>query len=268
MPYTGNLVASARYPTVDLSTPLDGAHAAGAAPDDADMFGGSAPAGPGPDYGSPGIWVAPEQTAPGSGVHPDRAGHWADSAPALTPTRLGWVEGQYVARDQLLSSHSATDSGTEQSYPREAQFLSAGLGTIVNRQPGQHSWEPGLSGPLARGSNSYAQNNPSSEVYDGEGMRYGYDVLTWGEYRSPTKQAMEYNLRAVARQDVAFPVDTPALADPAPYSGFGTGTQTQRSPYGSWPRLFTPPNTSAISDATMATQQPPADNGFASDGWG
>lgn len=267
MPYTGNLVRQSRYPTVELSSGLKMDHAAGAEPDDADMFGGSAPAQPGPDWGSPGLWVAPERDAPHTGVHPDPTGHWAPSAPALTPPRLGWVDAQYVARDQMIASHSARDASTDQSYPTEPQFLSRGLGAIVNRQQGQRSWEPGLSGPLARGSNSYAQNNPATEVYDGEGMRYGYDVLTWGEYTSPTVQAMQYNLRAVGREEVHFPVDTPEVKDPGPFSGFGTGTMTAQSPFGNWPRLFTPPGTSAMSDVSMASQGE-TDSPFASDGWG
>jgi hypothetical protein len=266
MPLSGNLVNNARYPTVELSAPLDATHAAGAAPDDADIFGGSAPAGPGPDYGSPGMWVAPETGTPHTGVHPDAQTHWSTTAPVLTPPRLGWVDAAYVARDQMMKSHSARDSSTSVAIPHESQFLSAGQGNIVNRQQGQMSWEPGLSGPLARGSNSYAENNPSTVVYDGDGWRRGYDTLTWGQYRSPTKQMMEYTLRALGQQDVHFPVDTPALVGQGPGGGFGSGTQIAQSPYGSVPRLYTPPNTSAISDLTMAAQGL-ADSGFSSDGW-
>ncbi|MBW5252047.1 hypothetical protein JGS39_24110 [Streptomyces sp. P01-B04] len=267
MVYSGNLVQQARYPTVALSVALSGDHAAGAEPDDADMFGGTAPAGPGPDYGSPGLWVAPETAAPASGMPMDPSSHWAYDAPALTPPRLGWVDAQYVARDQMLKSHGAVDASTVTSLPREPQFQFQGQGNIVNRQQGQTSWEPELSGPLARGPNSYAENNPSTEVYDGAGMRLGYDTLTWGEYSSPGPQQMQYQLRAVGAEEVNFPVDTPAIPNSAPYSGWGTGTQIQQSPYGSIPRLFAAPSTSAISDATMAEQQD-AGGEFSSDGWG
>jgi hypothetical protein len=267
MPYTGNIMNRGRYPTMDLSTGLRADHSAGAEPDDPDLWRGSAAAGPGPDYGSPGVWVDSGPDAPHTGERVESTSHWSDSHPGLTPTRLGWVDSQYVARDQMMAAHSHRDPGTERSYPREAQFTSAGLGTIVNRQQGQASWEPGLSGPLARGSNSYAQNNPASEVYGGEGMRLGYDVLTWGEYRSPTKQISEYHLRALAREEVAFPVDTPAVPDPAPYTPFGTGTMTQLLPYGSRPRLFAAPGPNAMSEASMAAAPPPAGE-FASDGWG
>lgn len=268
MPYTGNLMNQGRYPTMDLSTGLRSDHTAGAEPDDPDLWGGSAPAGPGPDYGQPGVWVAdPDPAAPHSGVPVETSSHWAESAPSLTPTRLGWVDAQYVSRDQMMAAHSHRDPGTDRAYPQEAQFTSAGLGTIVNRQLGQRSWEPELSGPLARGANSYAQNNPATEVYSGEGMRYGYDVMTWGEYRSPTKQISEYHLRALAREEVNFPVDGPAVDNPAPFTPFGTGTQTQLSPYGSRPRLFAAPGPNAMSEASMAAEAP-ADGGFASDGWG
>lgn len=268
MAYTGNLVQQARYPTVALSAGLKDDHAAGAEPDDADIFGGSAPAGPGPDYGSPGLWVGPTPETPGSGLPVDESSHWAHTAPALTPPRLGWVDAQYVSRDQMLKAHGARDAATVTSLPSENQFTFRGQANLVNRQEGQASWEPELSGPLARGSNSYAQNNPGTEVYGGAGMRRGYDTLTWGEYSSPFPQQMQYQLRAVGREEAYFPVDTPAVTDPVPGGGWGTGTQTQLSPYGSIPRLFSAPNTSAISDATMAEQDAPADGGFASDGWG
>lgn len=266
MTYTGNLIQSARFPTVELSAGLKSDHAAGAEPDDADVFGGSAPAGPGPDYGSPGLWVAPETQAPGSGMPLDASSHWTYDGPALTPPRLGWVDAGYVARDQMMKSHSARDASTARAIPTEPQFQFRGQGNIVNRQMGQASWEPGLSGPLARGSNSYDENNPPTEVYDGAGWRRGYDTLTWGEYTSPTVQQMRYQLRAVATETVHFPVDTPAVPNAVPGGGWGTGTQTQLSPYGSTPRLFAPPSQSAISDATMAQQSEPVSE-FVSDGW-
>jgi hypothetical protein len=267
MTYTGNLVQNARYPTVALSAGLLPDHQAGAEPDDADIFGGNGPAPAGPDWGSPGMWVAPETAAPQSGTRPDPSSHWAYSAPSLTPPSLGWVDAQYVARDQMMNSHSAVDAATASSLPTEAQFRFTGQGNIVNRQEGQVSWEPELSGPLARGNNSYSENNPSTEVYGGAGWRRGYDTLTWGEYSSPGPQQMQYQLRAVGAEEVSFPVDTPALQNPGPYSGWGTGTQVQQSPYGSTPRLFAAPSTSAISDATMAQQADPTGD-FSSDGWG
>ena len=268
MPYTGNLVQEARYPTVELSARLHPEHVAGAAPDDADMWGGSARPEPGPDYGSPGLWVAPETEAPQTPGRPDPQSHTSPTAPRLTPPRLGWVEAQQVARDQMMAAHSARDSGTDASLPREAQFTFTGQGNIVNRQMGQRSWEPGLSGPLARGRNSYAQNNPPTEVYGGEGMRYGYDVLTWGEYSSPTVQAMRYTLRAVGREEVHFPVDTPVIENARPGGNFGSGTQTARSPFGGLPRIFQPPAVTAMSDVTMAQEQTTGMSDFASDGWG
>lgn len=269
MPLTGNLVQTARYPTVALSAPLSGDHTAGAVPDAKDIFGGDAPAEPGPDYGTPGVWVAPEETTPHTPWRPDRLTHQAATAPRLTPERLGWVEAQYVARDQMMIAHGYSDASTALKEPQQPEVESAGAGNIVNRQQGLTSWESGLSGPLARGRNSYAQNNPGTVVYDGAGLRLGYDVLTWGEYHSPTKQAMEYQLRAVPRQTVTFPVDTPPVQDPMPFTSPFSGTQTALSPYGGRPRLFTPPNTSGMSDVAMATAPAPTST-FASDGegWG
>lgn len=268
MPYTGNLVMSARYPTSNMSVGVSEEHRAGAAPDDADLFGGSAPAGPGPDYGSPGRWVDPELGAPQTaGLRYDPQSHVSRTAPRLTAPRLGWVEAQQVAQAQMLAAHSARDSATEASKPREQQFEFRGQRNLVNRQEGQRSWEPGLSGPLARGANSYAQNNPSTIVYDGEGMRYGYDVLTWGEYRTPVPFERRYRIRAVAREEVHFPVDTPVIDNARPGGNFGSGTQTTHKPW-SIPRLFAPPSAHAMSDVTMSTQGDATAGGFAADGWG
>lgn len=267
MPYTGNIMQEARYPTVAMSASLHTEHTAGSVPDDADLFGGSGPAGPGPDYGSPGLWVDPSTAAPQTTERPDAQTHHAATAPRLTPPRLGWVQAQQVARDQMMAAHSARDADTAASLPREDQFTFAGQRNLVNRQQGQRSWEAGLSGPLARGRNSYAQNNPSTPVYGGEGMRYGYDVLTWGEYRSPTVQRMRYTLRAVGREQVHFPVNTPPVQDPRPFTGFGSGTQRFSAGPFNRPRLFQPPAVTAISDVTMAESQAVAGD-FASDGWG
>lgn len=267
MAYTGNLVSQARYPTVELSAPLHPEHTAGAVPDDADVFGGHAPAGPGPDYGSPGLWVGAEESAPHTPGRPDPQSHTSPTAPRLTPPRLGWVAAQGVARDQMMAAHSARDSGTDASLPREPQFTFTGQRNIVNRVQGLGPWEPGMSGPLARGRNGYDQNNPPTVVYDGAGMRLGYDTVTWGEYRSPTVQAMRYRLRAVGREEVHFPVDTPAIEGARPGRGWGTGIQTAVS-LPNKPRLFQAPGVSAMSDVTMAEDQADDGGGFASDGWG
>lgn len=271
MPYTGNLAQTARYPTVALSAPIHDDHAAGAAPDDADMWGGQAPAGPGPDWGSPGLWVDREQAPPQSGSRPDAQSHVSLTGPRMDANRLGWVMAQQAGQAQMLASHAVRDAGTDLSLPRESQFQFLGQRNAVDRQQGQRSWEPGLSGPLARGRNSYAQNNPPTEVYGGEGMRYGYDTLTWGEYRTPLPMAMKYGLRAVGMEQVHFPVDTPPVADPSMRSSFSSGTQTARNVLFNVPRMYAPPSSTSISDATMAAQgdaQGDGGDGFASDGWG
>lgn len=267
MPYTGNLVNNSRYPVVALSAPLHPEHTAGAVPDDADVFGGSAPAEPGPDYGSPGLWVDAGEASPDTPGRPDPQSHTAPTSPKLTPPRLGWVDAQQVARAQMMASHSARDSGTAASLPAEPQFTFSGQGNLINRQQGLGPWEPGLTGPLARGRNGYDQNNPSSIVYDGAGMRLGYDVFTWGEYKSPTVQRMRYMLRAVGREEVHFPRDTPAIENARPGGGWGTGTQTAAF-LPNRPRLFQPPGTNAMSDVVMAQDRADDGGGFASDGWG
>lgn len=269
MPYTGNLAQTARYPTVDLSSKLDQAHAAGAVPDDADMWGSQGPAEPGPDWGSPGMWVGGDDSGPtGTGWRPDPTSHSAPAPPRLDPPRAGWVAAQQIAAREMMRTHSQRDADLDLSNPGVPLFNFQGQRNEVDRQEGQRSWEPGLTGPLARGRNSYAQNNPSSIVYGGEGMRYGYDVLTWGFYRTPTPMQMQYHLRAVAGQTVQFPVDTPQVT-PNARASFSTGTQIAMPVNFTTPRTYVPPSSTSISDATMAAQPATVDDtNFASDGWG
>lgn len=267
MAYTGNLAQTARYPTVNLSADIAPDHAADKVPDDADLWGGQNPAGPGPDYGSPGLWVGVQQDAPQAPWRPDPTGHTAPDPPRLDPVRLGWVASQQVAAREMMRTHSAHDADLRLSLPVERNFEFRGQGNAVIRQQGQHSWEPGLTGPLARGRNSYAQNNPPTEVYGGAGMRYGYDTLTWGAYKSPVPMQMQYHIRAVAGQTVQFPVDTPQVT-PNMRTSFSTGTQIARPVLHAIPRLYAPPSATSISDATMAGAPAPEPSGFASDGWG
>lgn len=267
MPYTGNLAKTARYPTNDLSADIAPDHAAGKTPDAMDLWGAQDPAGPGPDYGSPGLWVGVQQDAPQSAWRPDPMRHTAPDPPRLDPARVGWVAAQQVAAREMLRTHSASDADTILSMPVQPSFDFAGQRNSITRQEGVTSWEPGLSGPLARGRNSYAQNNPPTEVYGGAGMRRGYDTITYGFYRTPLPMQMQYHLRAVAGQTVQFPVDTPQVS-PNMRTSFSTGTQTARPVLHSIPRLYAAPSSTSISDATMAAAPPVEAAGFASDGWG
>lgn len=269
MPYTGNLAQTARYPSVDLAPRLDGAHAAGAVPDDHDIWGSQDPAGPGPDYGNPGMWVGGDDAGPqgGTGWRPDPTAHEAPAPPRLDPPRAGWVANQQIAAREMMRTHSARDADLTLSLPVQTQFLFAGQRNEVDRQQGQHTWESGLTGPLARGRNGYAQNNPPTIVYDGAGMRYGYDTLTWGYYRTPLPMQMRYALRAVASQTVAFPVDTPATLQNSRTS-FSSGTQIAAPVNWARPRLYAPPSSTSISDATMAAAPAEPSDTFATDGWG
>jgi hypothetical protein len=266
MPYTGNLAISARYPAVDLSADIEPAHAAGRAPDAADMWGGQNPAAPGPDYGRPGLWVGGDDTsAPQAPWRPDPTGHTAECPPRLDPPRAGWVEAQQVAAREMMRTHSADDAELYLSLPQERQFAFLGQTNTVTRQEGQRSWEPGLTGPLARGRNSYAQNNPATAVYGGEGMRYGYDTITYGYYRTPLPMMMRYRLRALATQSVQFPVDTPPVDNPSMRASFSSGIQIARPVLNAVPRLYAPPSSTSISDATMAAAPVEASDVFASD---
>jgi hypothetical protein len=267
VPYTGNLALTARFPSVNLSSDIAPDHAAGKVPDDNDLWGGQTPAGPGPDYGSPGLWVGVQQDAPQAPWRPDPMGHMAPDPPRLDPPRVGWVAAQQVAAREMMRTHGATDADLYLSLPRQPDFDFVGQANSVVRQEGLTSWEPGLSGPLARGRNSYAQNNPPTEVYGGAGMRLGYDTITYGFYRTPIPMQMQYHLRAVAGQRVQFPVDTPQVT-PNMRTSFSTGTQIARPVLHAIPRLYASPSATSISDATMAAAPAVDPGGFASDGWG
>lgn len=266
MPYTGALVKAARYPTTDVAPgPVDPGHEAGKEEDNPNPFAGGK-AGPGPDWGSPGLWVAPETTAPQSGTRPATGGHWAGDTPGLIQPRLGWVAASAVARDQITYAHSRRDASTDQQIPHVPRFQFRGQGNTVDRIEGTSGWETGLTGPLARGPNVYAQNNPPTEVYGGAGMRDGYDVVTFGQYQTPLPLERRYRIRAVAREEVHLPVDTPPITDAAPYTSWSSGTQTAAQAT-MRPRLWSPPSTTAMSDATMAGQADVTGSEWASDGW-
>lgn len=265
MPYTGNLMKDARYPTTRLAPgPVDPGHTAGREEDNPSPFGGgTAPVGP--DWGNPGLWVAPEEAAPQSGAQPNHGGHMGPHRQPLVNPRIGWVDSQRVAADQMLTAHGCSDASTAQQQPEVPRFQFQGQGNVVERRGGQHGWEEGMSGPLARGPNVYGQNNPPTEVYDGAGMRYGFDTITFGNYITPHRFERNYRIRAVAREEIHMPVDTPAIQDAAPYTSFSSGTQTAESPW-MRPRLWAPPASTAMSDATMAAESDTAGQ-FASDGW-
>lgn len=267
MPYTGNLKRQqARYPTTVLAGgSVDGGHAAGAEPDSGDMWAGGA-AEPGPDYGNPGQWIDGGPGAPQTAVRPDAQSHVSTTAQGLTPPQLGWVAGAQVAQRQMLAAHSARDAATVLNQPVIPLFDFRGQRNTVEKVEGNRGWDTAQSGALARGSNVYAQNNPPTEVYGGEGMRYGYDCVTFGYYETPLRFERNYRIRALAREEVHFPVDTPAIQNAAPYTGFSSGTQIAKPVLFNFPRLFAPASTSAISDSTMAQQEPQPDSGFAQDG--
>ena len=245
MPYTGNLVRQATIPRIDQSSPIDPVHAS-------DQWWETpwspqpAPPMPGTDAVTVGggFTQGPEAVPHTVGAMLADPTHTAGDGPTAYDNELEWDRQSAHVHDQVTFE------------PLRYPILPAqGTGYSVTTREGMSGWTPPTE-VLLGGRNASSQQNPDTELYGPSGFRPGSDTVTLGQYASPANPWASYDLRAVERETVVMPVDTPVPADPSPWTSPFSGSMWfgGSQPLFNQPMMYAPPSTTSISDQILAAE--------------
>lgn len=203
---------------------------------------------------------------------PAPVAHWFNCEPAV-PSSVPYGTAQQTMQDRLMVNHSFINyqADSVRLYQHESEGVS--IGWEPGRMP-QHSGESvgDNESYLMMGRNSYDVTNQPNEVYAGDAAnvgryRVGQRISMFGLYENPHgKFGQDASLRAYTGLAPQFPVDKPAIADPAPYTPNSTGTTTWKLPAFQLPSLFGLPSETAVTDFTLAAEQNTVSGGFSSEG--
>lgn len=243
MTYTGHLVRQATMPTIRRSSPVDPVHAS-------DQWWPTPwdpkPAPPMPESGAVtvggGFTQAPEAIPYTSGPMLADPTHTAGDGPTAYDNELEWDRQSAEIHDQVTFEPTR--------YPA---LLAQGTGYTVDTRDGMAGWTPPAE-VLFSGRNASPQQNPDTDLYGPAGFRTGTDTVTFGQYESPANPWAQYDLRAVEREMVTLPVDTPVPSDPGPYTSPFSGDAWfgASQPLYNEPMAYAPPSPTSISDQILA----------------
>jgi hypothetical protein len=254
--YTGALTRSAHFA---FRPPVPGIDPRHEHPDpDPDPFD---PRPETPDGQTGDVWQ-PDEMSTYTEMRAGEIRHTTELQPPV-PSNIYSDQRDIAWQDRWLTNHARVLYRPE-THP---VYKHATQGLHIAYVPGREPQNAGSTVPddmayLVMGRNSYDQTNEPNEVYGSGGesnvgrYRLGVRIEEWGLYEYHLPQGQDAELRAYTGLEPQFPVDKPAVEDPAPYTPSSSGTTRWNQPIWQDPSMFALPSETAMTDYMIANEQP------------